>query len=71
MLAGGGLGATVMTPLMRRLAPAVELAALRMRDPLTRRIVLLAPSDHSQRPATAFSDVVADVVRSLLTGVRA
>lgn len=71
MLAAGGLGATVMTPLMRRLAPAVELAVLRMRAPLTRRIVLLAPSDHSQRPAKAFTEVVSDVVRSLLTGVRA
>jgi DNA-binding transcriptional LysR family regulator len=70
-LAAGGLGATVMTPLMRRLAPAVELAAMSMRDPLTRRIVLLVPSDHSRRPVTAFTEVVSDVVRSLLTGARA
>lgn len=40
-LAAAGLGATVMTDLMRRLNPTLDLATLRMEDPLTRKIVLI------------------------------
>ncbi|TIC81700.1 LysR family transcriptional regulator [Nocardioides sp. GY 10127] len=67
LLAAGGLGATVMTPLMRRLTPATELEVLHVADPLTRRIVLLAPSDRTQRTVTSFVEVVSSVVRSLTT----
>jgi DNA-binding transcriptional LysR family regulator len=65
-LAASGLGATVMTGLMRRLNPNLELRQLAMRDPLTRRIVLLTPADRPPRPVAAFTEVATAVVASLL-----
>lgn len=67
-LVAAGLGATVMTPLMRRLNPHVSLRSLQMTEPMSRRIVLLALKDHQQRPVAAFSAVVAKVVAGF--GVR-
>jgi DNA-binding transcriptional LysR family regulator len=66
-LAAAGLGATMMTNLMRRLNPTSDLQRLEMDDPLTRQIVLLTPSrlDHRQ-PIAAFTDVVTAVVDALL-----
>jgi DNA-binding transcriptional LysR family regulator len=64
-LAAAGLGITVVTPLMRRLSPGVELQVRPMRDPLTRDVVLLVPSTHRQRPATVFADTARQVVDAL------
>ncbi len=44
-LAAAGLGATVMTGLMRRLNTSLDLTALHMREPLTRQIVLISRGD--------------------------
>ena len=66
-LAAAGLGATVMTDLMRHLNPTVDLRRLEMEDPLTRRIVLITPGDvRTRQPIAAFTEVVTDVVDSLL-----
>lgn len=66
-LAAAGLGATVMTALMRRLNPALDLQLLEMADPMTRQIVLITPSSIEHRqPIAGFTDVVTDVVDSLL-----
>lgn len=65
-LAAAGLGATVMTPLMRKLNPDLELLELRMPEPLTRRIVLLAPSTQVQPSVRAFTTVVSEVVAAML-----
>jgi DNA-binding transcriptional LysR family regulator len=66
-LAAAGLGATVMTDLMRRLYPTKELRRLEMQDPLTRRIVLITPGGVGNRQSiAAFTDVVTDVVGALL-----
>jgi len=66
-LAAAGLGATVMTDLMRRLNPSLELHRLEMTDPLTRRIVLITPgSVEFRQPIAAFTDVVTDVVAAQL-----
>jgi DNA-binding transcriptional LysR family regulator len=66
-LAAAGLGATVMTDLMRRLNPTSELRRLEMADPLTRQIVLITPGRADVRqPIAAFTGVVTDVVDALL-----
>jgi len=66
-LAAAGLGATVMTDLMRRLNANLELRRLEMKDALTRQIVLITPGDVQHRqPIAAFSEVVAVVVDTLL-----
>lgn len=66
-LAAAGLGATVMTDLMRRLNPSLELQRLEMADPLTRRIVLITPGSLQLRqPIAAFTEVVTDVVAAQL-----
>jgi DNA-binding transcriptional LysR family regulator len=66
-LAAAGLGGTVMTDLMRRLNPALDLQRLEMADPMTRQIVLITPSNVEHRqPIAGFTDVVTDVVDSLL-----
>ncbi|WP_182481531.1 LysR family transcriptional regulator [Nocardioides immobilis] len=66
-LAAAGLGATVMTDLMRRLNPTSHLQRLEMADPLTRQIVLIAPRRADVRqPIAAFTAVVTDVVAALL-----
>jgi DNA-binding transcriptional LysR family regulator len=64
-LAAAGLGATVMTPWMRRLSPELALDARVMRDPLSRRVVLLASSEHRSRAVTAFTTAVAEVAAAL------
>jgi DNA-binding transcriptional LysR family regulator len=64
-LAAAGLGITVVTPLMRRLSPGVELQVRPMHDPLSRDVVLLVPSTHRQRPATVFADTARQVVDAL------
>lgn len=67
-LAAAGLGATVVTDLMRRLNPNREIRRLEMADPLTRRIVLITPgSVEFRQPIAAFTDVVKEVVAELLT----
>lgn len=66
-LAAAGLGATVVTDLMRRLNPSLELQRLEMADPLTRRIVLITPGSLAFRqPIAAFTEVVTDVVAAQL-----
>ena len=70
-LAAAGLGATVVTDLMRLLNPNREIQRLEMAEPLTRRIVLITPSRVAFRqPIVAFTDVVKDVVGELLTAGR-
>lgn len=56
-LAAAGLGATVITPLMRRLSPSLELGVRPMAEPMTRQVVLLVPSADRPRPVSAFVDV--------------
>ena len=66
-LAAAGLGATVVTDLMRRLNPSLQLQRLEMADPLTRRIVLITPGSlEFRQPIAAFTDVVTDVVAAQL-----
>ena len=69
-LAAAGLGATVMTGLMRRLNTSLELTALQMRDPLTRQIVLISRGDVAQRqPVRHFVDESSNLVDELLAEV--
>ena len=66
-LAAAGLGATVMTGLMHRLNTSLDLTALRMREPLTRQIVLISRGDVPQRlPVRVFVDEAERVVHELL-----
>jgi DNA-binding transcriptional LysR family regulator len=66
-LAAAGLGATVMTGLMRRLNTGLELTALHMREPLTRQIVLISRGDAAQRqPVRVFVEEAESVVDDLL-----
>jgi DNA-binding transcriptional LysR family regulator len=66
-LAAAGLGATVITNLMRRLNPTSDLQRLEMADPLTRQIVLITPGLADVRqPIAAFTSVVTAVVDDLL-----
>lgn len=66
-LAAAGLGATVMTDLMRHLSPTLELQTLQMADPLTRQIVLITPANvEFRQPIVAFADVATGVVEALL-----
>jgi DNA-binding transcriptional LysR family regulator len=66
-LAAAGLGATVMTGLMRRLNTGLDLTALRMREPLTRQIVLISRGDAAERQAVrVFVDEAESVVDQLL-----
>jgi DNA-binding transcriptional LysR family regulator len=68
-LAAAGLGATVVTDLMRRLTPSLMLQRLEMTDPLTRRIVLITPANvEFRQPISAFTEVVTAVVAALLAG---
>lgn len=71
-LAAAGLGATLATPLMLRLAAqrATDLDVVRMPDPITRRIALLARSDVEQRqPVRVFVEEAATVVAQLLASL--
>ena len=69
-LAAAGLGATVMTGLMRRLNTSLELTALQLRDPLTRQIVLISRGDVAQRqPVRHFVDESSNLVDELLAEV--
>ena len=66
-LAAAGLGATVMTGLMHRLNTSLDLTALRMREPLTRQIVLISRGDVAQRlPVRVFVEEAESVVEELL-----
>ena len=65
--AAAGLGATVMTGLMRRMNPSLDLAVLHMREPLTRQIVLISRGDVAQRqPVRVFVDEARSLVDELL-----
>jgi DNA-binding transcriptional LysR family regulator len=69
-LAAAGLGATVMTGLMRRLTTGLDLTALAMREPLTRQIVLITRGEPAQRQAVrVFVEESAGVVDDLLRTV--
>ena len=69
-LAAAGLGATVMTGLMRRLNTGLELSALHMREPLTRQIVLISRGDAAQRqPVRVFVEEAETVVDQLLAAL--
>ena len=66
-LAAAGLGATVTTELMRRLNPTLQLAALRMADPLTRQIVLITRAGLTPRePVRVFIEVAQTIVAEML-----
>jgi len=69
-LAAAGLGATVMTGLMRRLNPSVDLTTLHMREPLTRQIVLISRGDVAQRqPVRVFVAEAENLVDELLAAL--
>lgn len=69
-LAAAGLGATVMTGLMRRLNTGLELTALHMREPLTRQIVLISRGDAGERqPVRVFVEEAEGVVDQLLAAL--
>ena len=66
-LAAAGLGATLMTDLMRRLNSSVDLTTLHMREPLTRQIVLISRGDVAQRqPVRVFVEEAGNLVDELL-----
>jgi len=66
-LAAAGLGATLMTGLMRRLNSSVDLTTLHMREPLTRQIVLISRGDVAQRqPVRVFVEEAGNLVDELL-----
>ena len=66
-LAAAGLGATVMTGLMRRLNTSLDLTALHMREPLTRQIVLISRGDVGRRePVRVFVEEAESAVAELL-----
>jgi DNA-binding transcriptional LysR family regulator len=69
-LAAAGLGATVMTGLMRRLNSGLDLTTLHMREPLTRQIVLISGGDVAQRqPVRVFVEEAESVVDELLAAL--
>ena len=69
-LATAGLGATLATGLMRRLNGDLDLTTLRMRDPLTREIVLISRGDVAQRrPVRVFVDEAERLVDELLANL--
>lgn len=66
-LAAAGLGATLMTGLMRRLNSSVDLTVLHMREPLIRQIVLISRGDVAQRqPVRVFVEEAGSLVDELL-----
>jgi len=66
-LAAAGLGATLMTGLMRRLNSSADLTTLHMREPLTRQIVLISRGDVAQRqPVRVFVEEAGNLVDGLL-----
>lgn len=66
-LAAAGLGATVMTGLMRRLNTSLDLKVLHLREPLTRQMVLIRRGDVAQRqPVQVFVDEASGLVDELL-----
>jgi DNA-binding transcriptional LysR family regulator len=69
-LAAAGLGATVMTGLMRRLNSGLDLTTLHMHEPLTRQIVLISAGDVAQRqPVSVFVEEAEGVVDELLAAL--
>lgn len=61
-LASSGLGATVVTPLMLRLAPRTDLCVRPMADPILRELVLIAPRRDRPRAVDAFVAVARRVL---------
>ena len=69
-LAAAGLGATMMTGLMRRLNTSLDLTTLHMREPLTRQIVLISRVDVAQRqPVRVFVEEAGSLVDELLASL--
>jgi DNA-binding transcriptional LysR family regulator len=69
-LAAAGLGATVMTALMRRLNTGLALTPLHLREPLTRQIVLISRDDVAQRqPVRVFIEEATGLVDELLAAL--
>ena len=69
-LAAAGLGATVMTALMRRLNTSPDLTTLHMREPLTRQIVLISRGGVAQRqPVRVFVEEAESLVDELLAAL--
>jgi DNA-binding transcriptional LysR family regulator len=69
-LAAAGLGATVMTGLMRRLNTSLDLTPLLMREPLTRQIVLISRGDVAHRqPVRVFIDEARTLLDALLASL--
>jgi DNA-binding transcriptional LysR family regulator len=69
-LAAAGLGATMMTGLMRRLNSSLDLTTLHMREPLTRQIVLITRDDVAPRqPVRVFVEEAESVVDELLAAL--
>jgi DNA-binding transcriptional LysR family regulator len=66
-LAAAGLGATVMTDLMRRFAPTLDLVTLDMTEPVTRQIMLIARAGIAPRGAVqVFVEVARELVAEVL-----
>ena len=69
-LAAAGLGATLMTGLMRRLNTSLDLTTLHMREPWTRQIVLISRGDVAQRqPVRVFVEEAESLVDELLAAL--
>jgi DNA-binding transcriptional LysR family regulator len=66
-LAAAGLGATVMTDLMRWLNPTLDLAGLQMADPFSRKIVLITRAGITPRESVrVFIEVAQHLVAEML-----
>ncbi|MEU6145574.1 LysR substrate-binding domain-containing protein [Streptomyces sp. NPDC047081] len=64
-LAAAGLGATVITPLMRRLSPGLDLCVRPMADPMTRDVVLVVPGGDRPVPVNAFVETARRITTAL------
>ncbi|MEI8411295.1 MULTISPECIES: LysR family transcriptional regulator [unclassified Kribbella] len=66
-LAAAGLGATVMTDLMRRLNPTLDLVGLQLADPFSRKIVLITRGGITPRESVrVFIEVAQHLVAEML-----
>jgi DNA-binding transcriptional LysR family regulator len=66
-LAAAGLGATVMTDLMRRLNPSLDLVGLQLADPFSRKIVLITRGGITPRESVrVFIEVAQHLVADML-----
>lgn len=69
-LAAAGLGATLVTGLMRRLNTSLDLTTLHMREPMTRQIVLISRGDVAPRqPVRVFVEEAERLVDELLAAL--